>query len=1134
MLRQRRNQREENISFPSPLEELASLLQKLESIIGETREAFIESLKPPVEEEPTKRRVGLLRKNRKKTIEGAVSDSPSLRKSTKEPSKKENDARFIPMPNVDVLRLVEIIRRVSEIVVFADRAAAAEDEASEIQKNIDIFDLFFELNGLERITEVLTGASFDLQGVDIDGHDYMLLPPLQIATQAIQSISILVQNVKRATSLFFLLSNNHINELIKFPLEEYHIAERNKHNQQSNGMSPRRFASSELSELNTHFVTLLKSLALRMNAETLQFFLTYPHATDTEEMMEVDMKAMNVEFPLYERALEFCSAHQDSFIRTTAMNICLNTLRLATVRSEGDDRSSNSLLAPDGVLHNAKGLPIRERLAIAKYVSAPPRVELLISPIFTKLAQLWGALEEQYRDIDAISGLDTLFKYDLDAQGEGGENRRNALRSEIIGKREKATDSFNDAAYNIQDELLLLEDVLRVGLTTLNEQTIEMAFATLFYPLLLQPLLLCFQRSTIPDEVMFSDPIREFHSTGERRDSRLNVRVNATTSAHTKAALVLISSVFQFITNQPLLRLLFTALFHPWSPEASAHSTTHSHAEVGYVDECGNMAVKLDPVDKDGKMITKSDRSTYPFGKGAEDSTPPESLRDTCIFVLSPALAEILEYNGEDNDLIARTRNNPYRKAIIQFLTLSNQVSDLQPLAVVAVDSAFSIFDGTFLDTILFATDFTELHGDLLEQILLSFQSCLVKAVPGDDGTWKIEYDEVAAHALLCAIESNSDAQAKAEAGLYRRYREAALFLTTLPQSLERLGDDRRSMSDPSDKDLYRNIILDTMFRKNIPSREQTRDHLRWLKSTNGGFDSTKSFVAVSCPSSFKILCNRSCTFLQIDSEGFDAAMKDAEESAKAWTNFDAFYALLHTISSTDRLSIQQASNGGVVITPGGEMISTNNPNVTFASLSESFGRALFGEDTSSESYIDSNPGSVLSLAGQAAFPCVCEVLPSFAPLFSAESTKTVSKGITWQSLYLVILGQTLVLAEPERSIRGSGRIVMRCLLEDLELKKDNEDLSGATNARKLIVSHVGSNETPPGLFLYEKGRVLRTDGPFVHCQKWYSTLDIWFEDRRAMELAFDVVDQTITAAKAGRGELISKFLLQDDSYKII
>ena len=52
----------------------------------------------------------------------------------------------------------------------------------------------------------------------------LLLPPPTIATQAIQSISILIQNVSRATSLYFLLSNDIVNELIQLPIESYRHA----------------------------------------------------------------------------------------------------------------------------------------------------------------------------------------------------------------------------------------------------------------------------------------------------------------------------------------------------------------------------------------------------------------------------------------------------------------------------------------------------------------------------------------------------------------------------------------------------------------------------------------------------------------------------------------------------------------------------------------------------------------------------------------------------------------------------------------------------------------------------------------------------------------------------------------------
>ena len=48
---------------------------------------------------------------------------------------------------------------------------------------------------------------------------------------------------------------------------------------------------------------------------------------------------LEVEFPLYARALQFCS-EQDSFVRTTVMNICLNTIRLAT--NNNSDGSSSA------------------------------------------------------------------------------------------------------------------------------------------------------------------------------------------------------------------------------------------------------------------------------------------------------------------------------------------------------------------------------------------------------------------------------------------------------------------------------------------------------------------------------------------------------------------------------------------------------------------------------------------------------------------------------------------------------------------------------------------------------------------------------------------------------------------------
>jgi hypothetical protein len=236
-----------------------------------------------------------------------------------------------------------------------------------------------------------------------------------------------------------------------------------------------------------------------MNVETLQFFLSYPgeragegseaassaHFSEEEgtppfiktdygsgidelDGCPVIVETVQVEFPLYARALEFCSAHQDSFVRVTAMNICLNTLRLATV---GDDMRGSGLAkperehgaSPDGVLHNAQPLPLRERLAIAQHVCSPSRVEELVSPIFTKLAQLWGVLEEQFREAetDARRGSVTDLTSVAD---EGVKKKRNVKlqKAKEEAKRKKLVESFRASVADLHDELLLLEDVFKV------------------------------------------------------------------------------------------------------------------------------------------------------------------------------------------------------------------------------------------------------------------------------------------------------------------------------------------------------------------------------------------------------------------------------------------------------------------------------------------------------------------------------------------------------------------------------------------------------------------------------------------------------------------------------------------------
>jgi hypothetical protein len=1334
-------------SASSPLKELSSLLDDLENVVDTSMQAFVDSLVNPSSTDgkasSASRRSGVLDslkklryRNSKKTDadddmasksshsqesvtatgttttsstpSSVVSGTPKTPRSSSafNFSSKEANARFVPMSLEETALCVEIIRRISELVVVGESAAATAasekaklDSLDEDEKNSDshseeydrirnkiaenevfasVFEHFFERNGLAMITEILTGTAFDLkthwekrkqslraekaakeegsedlelseaslklmEAINIEDYEgLLLLPPLAIATQGFQSTSILVQNVKRATSLFFILSNNHINQLINLPLEEYHIAERKKL-QRDDGvstptfMSPRRFGSPELAELTTTFVSFLKSLALRMNAETLQFFLTYPADTtiegDTDYLEETEMengddgddeegqrpldeidsnadrkagkeinrpvavKTIQVEFPLYERALEFCSAHNDSFVRVTAMNICLNTLRLTTVEPKlGEeepeivDLDTATGASPDAALHNAKPLPMRERLAIAQYVCRPSRVERLASPIFTKLAQLWGVLEEQFRDMELASKATMVVS--TDSTDDPSVRRQNVAdkvaRARENARRQKYTAVFNDTSYNVQDELLLLEDVLRVGLTSLNEQTIEMMFATFVYPLLLQPLLLYFQRSPVTAEVLFADTLND-HSVGrDIKQSDATATERAIISAPAKSALFCLSAAFQFLTNPPLLRLLFTAVFHPLSPDAAGETMIRAKADVACIGPDGKATLRIDRVDENGIVKCETDRSTYVFGtvtgrKEISGRRDRESNTETCVFVLAPALSEILDFKGDDGGIVARSRHNPYRKAIFQCFTLSKEVSDLQALSVIAVDSAVSVpvFNESYLADILFGLDLKKYRDNLprdeqwkshlaepdlddrgmgrpiaatvesrlslgipeggkvgfdyMNEVVSSFKSCLMSAVPGGKGVWRLDYDMVAAHALLSSIRGSPDAIDAAYKAVDSRCRQSAAFLADAPMVIDKYAQKRiqNEIKDVAGEgktrndDLYYGAIMDMIFRgnKNFAESKPVIDDVMWLKEDlHSKEEDVDIYVSVSSIGSYNDVGARACSYSPLEQEEGDTAFKNAVDSRSALVKLDAFNALLGNLVLSKGLFRNQKLGGFILKRPRW-IVPSQEQNKIFAPVSQTFDNVIFGSDKTGSSYVDTKPGTVLSLVGKMAYPCVCEVPPSSAPLFSEAGAKVVSQGITWQSLYLVIIGQSLVLAEPEKHSSGHGRVVTSCKLEHLIVDKDPDDARMDTSARRLIVVYDSTDLKAPGLFRFERPPKPRSEGPFTCVQRWRSSLDVWFEDSRAVQLAYSKVNQKIGESKAHRGHLIRRYL---------
>jgi hypothetical protein len=111
---------------------------------------------------------------------------------------------------------------------------------------------------------------------------------VQVNIQILQTLSILCQCVRNNTSIYYLLSNNYINEIIDFPYD-----------------------FEEEDGVCDNFISFMKSLSLRLNSQTVQFFFVEENDT----------------FPLLSRAISFLH-FKDPMVRTAAQATILNVLRI--------------------------------------------------------------------------------------------------------------------------------------------------------------------------------------------------------------------------------------------------------------------------------------------------------------------------------------------------------------------------------------------------------------------------------------------------------------------------------------------------------------------------------------------------------------------------------------------------------------------------------------------------------------------------------------------------------------------------------------------------------------------------------------------------------------------------------------
>jgi len=110
----------------------------------------------------------------------------------------------------------------------------------------------------------------------------------KVKLQLLQTLSMLVQNIRRQTSVYYILSNNHVNRLMSTSMD------------------------FDDEEVLAYYITLMKSLAMRLDNESIKFFfIQHPEPS----------------FPLYIEATKFFS-HKDHMVRATVRTITLQVYKI--------------------------------------------------------------------------------------------------------------------------------------------------------------------------------------------------------------------------------------------------------------------------------------------------------------------------------------------------------------------------------------------------------------------------------------------------------------------------------------------------------------------------------------------------------------------------------------------------------------------------------------------------------------------------------------------------------------------------------------------------------------------------------------------------------------------------------------
>ena len=227
-------------------------------------------------------------------------------------------------------RVVELINQIGEIVVNAGgdgHSFRGKNREGPLPVRTDpVFEYFCEKCILslfvEIAKEVRQGSNHSLESSSTTSTSPSSLSVRgvvwsgSVKAQVYQTVSLLISDVRNQSVIYYLLSNNHINELIKciLPLQQW--------------------TEQALAKMLPAYIDLLKNLTLQIADDPDLFpFLTIENSTlsDSDDDLE-ESSISDIEFPLFSAALETVTsvyAQSDSQAYATCLAIILNLMQIS-------------------------------------------------------------------------------------------------------------------------------------------------------------------------------------------------------------------------------------------------------------------------------------------------------------------------------------------------------------------------------------------------------------------------------------------------------------------------------------------------------------------------------------------------------------------------------------------------------------------------------------------------------------------------------------------------------------------------------------------------------------------------------------------------------------------------------------